>query len=442
MKYFILKKVINHLKEEVNNIKFVKRVDNNTIIIEFNNKNVFYFDMTKGNSLIYKKHESTNIKKDFNAPFDILLQKRFVNSKVEDISLYNNDKVINIKVNSSSSYKKLTTILQFEFTGKHTNIIILDENRVVLEALRHIDEFSSSRIVKVGVKLDEIPKKDFIPKMEEIDDIEEYLYKVYEQKEKKNLENIKKQKINQINRSVKKLEKLIVGLPCKKELEKESSRLYENANLILNNLHLIKPYQKEFTTYNYQGEEVTIELDQKSSISTYANELFKKAKKLKQKSLNISIEIDNLSEKLEFMKRMLINLENCRSIDELEFLVPKKQKNQTKTKKSEHYESFFFNGYKIMLGRSERENIYLLKNSKASDFWFHLKDRTSCHVIVQNSKKSIPQEVIEKAAKLCAQFSMQFNGSYLVDYTQRRNVKVQSGSNVLYNPYTTIKVTI
>ena len=51
-----------------------------------------------------------------------------------------------------------------EFTGKHTNIIIF-ENRVILEALRHIDEFSSSRVVKVGIKLEEIPKQSFIPKL-------------------------------------------------------------------------------------------------------------------------------------------------------------------------------------------------------------------------------------------------------------------------------------
>lgn len=442
MKHFILKKVIEYLKNKVNIVKHIKRIDNNTIIIEFNNKNMFYFDMSKGNSLIYKKEDSSNIKKDFNAPFDILLQKRFINSKVEEISLYNDDKVINIKVNSNSSYKKLTTILQLEFTGKHTNIIILDENRIILEALRHVDEFSSSRVVKVGIKLDEIPKQNFIPKIEEIENIEEYLYNLYEEKEKKNLENLKKQKINQVKKNVQKLEKLINSLPCKDELEKESTLLYEKANLILGNIHLIKPYQKELTTFDYEGNEVTISLETKNSASTYSNDLFKKAKKLKQKSLNISIEIDNLSEKLKFMKKMLSNLEQCRSIDDLEFLVPKKQRNQTKTKKSEQYETFFFNGYKIMLGRSERENIYLLKNSKASDFWFHLKDRSSCHVIVQNSKKTIPQEVIEKASQLCAQFSMDFDGNYLVDYTQRRNVKVQSGANVLYNPYTTINIHI
>ena len=95
---------------------------------------------------------------------------------------------------------------------------------------------------------------------------------------------------------------------------------------------------------------------------------------------------------------------------------------------------------KILLGTSQRENIYLLENSKASDFWFHLKDRPSCHVIVQNTKKEIPQSVIIQAATLCAKFSVDFSGTYEVDYTQRRNVRIQSGANVLYNPYTTIVI--
>jgi len=139
---------------------------------------------------------------------------------------------------------------------------------------------------------------------------------------------------------------------------------------------------------------------------------------------------------------MILNINNADSIDEIEFLYPKKQKNQTKTKKAEPYETFFFNGYKIMLGSDERSNIYLLKNSKASDFWFHLKDKNSSHVIVQNSKKTLHIDVIYKAAEICAKFSVDFGGNYLVDFTQRRNVKVQSGANVLYNPYDTISVKI
>ena len=442
MKYFLLKEIVAYLSTNVQNIKIIKRIDNNIIIIEFNNKNTLYFDMSKGNSTIFKCEKSISSKKDFNAPFDIALQKRFINSKIENIELYNDDKIINIRVNSSSSYKKLTTILQLEFTGKHTNIIILDENRVILEALRHIDEFSSSRVVKVGIKLEEIPKQTFIPKIEEVDNIEEYLYEIYEEKQKQSLENVKKQKTSVIDKKAKKLKKTIDSLPKKEELEIESAELYEKANLILSNLHNLKPYQKSLKVYNYNGIEIEIDLEEKPSASKYSNELFKKAKRAKQKALNISLEKDNLDEKLEFLLRLMSNIKNARSIEECDFLSPKKEKNQTKTKKAQAYESFYFEGFKIMLGTSERENIYLLQNSKASDFWFHLKDRPSCHVIVQNTKKTIPDSVIEQAAILCAKFSVDFTGNIDVDFTQRRNVKIQSGANVLYNPYSTIGVKI
>ena len=442
MKYFLLKEIVAYLSTNAQNIKIIKRIDNNIIIIEFNNKNNLYFDMSKGNSTIFKCEKSISSKKDFNAPFDIALQKRFINSKIENIELYNDDKIINIRVNSSSSYKKLTTILQLEFTGKHTNIIILDENRVILEALRHIDEFSSSRVVKVGIKLEEIPKQTFIPKIEEVDNIEEYLYEIYEEKQKQSLENVKKQKTSVIDKKAKKLKKTIDSLPKKEELEIESAELYEKANLILSNLHNLKPYQKSLKVYNYNGIEIEIDLEEKPSASKYSNELFKKAKRAKQKALNISLEKDNLDEKLEFLLRLMSNIKNARSIEECDFLSPKKEKNQTKTKKAQAYESFYFEGLKIMLGTSERENIYLLQNSKASDFWFHLKDRPSCHVIVQNTKKTIPDSVIEQAAILCAKFSVDFTGNIDVDFTQRRNVKIQSGANVLYNPYSTIGVKI
>ncbi len=442
MKHFLLKQIVDFLVINAHNIRFIKRIDNNIIIIEFNNKNIIYIDISKGNSTIFKSKKILSSKKDFNAPFDVALQKRFNNSTIEHIELYNDDKIINIRVNSSSSYKKLTTILQLEFTGKHTNIIILDENRVIIEALRHVDEFSSSRVVKVGIKLDEIPKQTFIPKIDVVENIEEYLYEIYEEKEKQSLENVKKQKISQIDKKAKKLKKTIESLPKKEELELESNILYEKANLILSNLHNIKPYQKSLKVFNYEGIEVEIDLEEKPSASKYSNDLFKKAKRAKQKASNISLEKDNLDEKLEFLLRLMNNINSAESIEECDFLSPKKERNQIKTKKAQACESFYFEGFKIMLGTSERENIHLLENSKASDFWFHLKDRPSCHVIVQNSKKTIPDSVINQAAILCAKFSVDFAGTYEVDFTQRRNVKIQSGANVLYNPYTTTVVKI
>ena len=443
MKYYALKALVEYLKQSCNHIKFVKRFDNNSVIIEFNDKNRIYFDMSKGNSLVYKKEEQSNAKREYNAPFDVVLTKRFNNCKIENIELLNDDKIVCFEVLSPSSYKQLKTKLHLEFTGKYTNIILVDENDIVLEALRHIDENASSRIVKVGQKLNSVPKANFIPKFEVIENIEQLLYETYCKKEQQELENIKKQKNSTLKKQIGKLNKLLNGLQSKELLEQESTDLYHKANLILSNIHHIKAYEKSINLVDFDGNNVEIELDLNyPTASSFANNLFNKAKKAKQKAKFMHIEKSNLEEKKEFLTRMCHQIQTASSIDEIEFLVPKKEKNQTKTKKQENYESFFFKGYKILLGKNERENIFLLENSKASDFWFHLKERPSCHVIVQNSKKAIPDEVIEKAALLCASFSADFAGNYLVDYTQRRNVKIQHGANVLYNPYSTISIKI
>jgi len=82
-----------------------------------------------------------------------------------------------------------------------------------------------------------------------------------------------------------------------------------------------------------------------------------------------------------------------------------------------------------------------LQNSKASDFWFHLQEQKSAHLIVLNSKKELPKDVIVKASEILAKFSG-VSGSVTIDYTQRRFVKIQNKANVLYNPYKSITVRV
>ena len=120
------------------------------------------------------------------------------------------------------------------------------------------------------------------------------------------------------------------------------------------------------------------------------------------------------------------------------FIFLDNQKNRDK--KETNIENFFFQDYKISLGKSEKGNIALLKDAKMSYFWLHLKDMPSTHVIIRTSKKTLPEDVVEFAAKLCVNFSINEKGRYLVDYTQRRNVKMRDGANVNYIEYKTISV--
>jgi len=422
MKYFLLSKIVTYLKN-FSNINHIKRVENNVIKIEFNDRKSLYFDITKGSSIVYIKRSKDIKKKIFNAPFDVVLQKKFNNTKIHDIYLRNDDKILVIEVKNKSSYKEQLYKLQFEFTGKNTNLILLDANDIILEALRHIDEWRSLRVVKVGQQLKELEKPNFIYQQKDIENIEEYLENIYLEITEKELASLKKQKTGQIKKQIEKLNKLLNSLEDIETLEKKSEELSLQASDIVATLYKLNGYEK-------------------NQMVKKSNNLFKNAKKAKAKVKNQYIEQINLEQKLDFYERLVNSIEQCKSIDEVEFYFPKKEKNQTKTKKLNPYQVFFIDGYKIMLGRDERENIYLLENSRASDYWFHLKDLVSSHVIVSNTKKNLPEYIIEEAAKICAKFSSDSSGVYEVDFTQRRNVKIQNRANVLYNPYSTLVVKI
>mgnify|MGYP000094096978 FL=1 len=93
-----------------------------------------------------------------------------------------------------------------------------------------------------------------------------------------------------------------------------------------------------------------------------------------------------------------------------------------------------------MLGKNKKGNIELLKIARAGDIWMHIQGMPSTHVIIHTSKQNVSEKVLYAAAKLCVDFSTTKTGSFLVDYTNRREVKVQSEANVLYNKYKTLSV--
>ena len=422
MKYYELYNLTKKLNF-YNRINVIKRIKNNILKLQFDKKNIYYFDMTKGNSYVYKKISNEAIHEEFNAPFDVMLKKKFTNSIIRNISLVNNDKILSIEVKNKNSYKQTIQKIQFEFTGRHTNCIILDEKNIIIDALRHIDHSVSSRMIKVGIKLDELKKPDYEFKIKNILDIDKHLLNIYIKNESNLLEQLKEKKIFQINKQVHKLNKILCALEDTDILKKNASEHNQNALNILN------------TIYNYSGYEKQVHIKK-------SNDLFNKSKKLKQKVLNQHIESVNIIQKIEFFTRLASVIKSSKTCDQVEFYSPRIKNNKAKTKKMQPYKSFFIGDYKIMLGRDERENIYLLENSKASDFWFHLKGIPSSHLIVSNTKKTIPQEIVEKSAYIVAKFSTNTSGKFLVDFTQRRNVKIQYKANVLYNPYSTIETKV
>ncbi len=438
MKLSHLKQITSYLKN-FKKISAIYRVSDTIIKIAFDKDEEVYFNLQKSNSSVFKC-KSYPRSKVYNAPFDVILAKRFNRANILHVECVNGDKVIRFKTVLSSAYKEQTTYLQLEFTGKYTNAIILDEDFTVLEALRHIDLFSSFREVRVGQKLLEIPKPPFKAKEYPLEDVEQYLFEVYNKEMEQKLSNLKKQKLKILEKKLQKLQKLYEKLDDEQTLLDEAKQLNYQANLILANMYKIKPYSKTLHVEDYDGSKVCIELNLAyPNVSQMSEYLFTKSKKAKQRAKNLHIEKESLSSKINHLKLFINTVKEAKDISKIELLFPKQIQNK-KVLKDESIDTFFIEGYKVSIGKNEKGNIKLLQNAKAKDIWIHLKDRPSAHVIISTDKQTLPQNIIQSASRLCVDFSVFEKGRYLVDYTQRREVSVQSGANVFYNKYKTIEV--
>jgi len=439
MKLYQLRAISSHLSSFVF-IREARRVDDNTIELIVDKENSYFFNMTRGHSFIYKTSSQRPLK-SYQAPFDNLLHSLVAYSKIISVDVPDNDRIIRVTLAPKSSYKDKQIVLQFEFTGKNTNVILLDENEVIVEALRHIDASRSFRVVRPGVELLAVPAYEGkIAAEENIDDVDAFLQSNWIEYESKRIAGVKKQKLATLEKKIDKLTNLLEKLPNEEKLLAQSTVEQNKGNLILSNLYQIKPYDTKLKTYDFDGNEITIKLPKGVVTNRISEYFFNLAKRAKSKAKNIHIEKENLSSKLSFYQNIYYAASQAKDVYELELLLPKRGKSQRKKERLKECELFWIENYKVIVGRNSIENQKLLQMAKANDIWMHVRDIPSSHVLIRTDKQNLPKSVIEAAAKLCVDFSLKNAGEYEVDYTKRKFVKVQEGSNVLYNKYDTLRV--
>lgn len=438
MKQYELQAIIHHL-QPFSYVKRARRVEDNTIELNFDKDHSYFFHMTRGESFIYKS-DSVRPLQSYNAPFDTLLHSLVSNAKIIDIEMPNNDRMIRFTLAPKSSYKDQRIALQFEFTGRYTNAILIDDNEVVIEALRHIDADSSFRVIRPGIELKSIPPMERAITEQTIEDVDDYLTQNYLKFEAKRIQGLKKQKLLTVSKKRDKLQQLFAQLPNPDTLAQEEQRYQHYAHIVLANLHTIKPYDTKLQTYDFEGNAITISLPKGIVPNRISEYFFNQAKRMRNKAHNIHIEQENLSTQINFYTNMYHAIEQAKDSHELELLVPKRGTAKRKKEKIKECELFWIDDYKVLIGRNSKENQALLNMAKSNDLWMHIRDIPSSHLIIRTDKQNLPQSVIEKAAKLCVDFSLTQAGDYDVDYCKRRFVKIQEGSNVEYDKYQTIRV--
>jgi len=103
MKFYELKAIAEHLKR-FKYITRARRVEDNTIALTFDRGGSYFFHMVRGESLIYKS-DSMRPPQSYNAPFDTLLHSLVSASKILNVTLPNEDRVIRFELAPKSNYR-------------------------------------------------------------------------------------------------------------------------------------------------------------------------------------------------------------------------------------------------------------------------------------------------------------------------------------------------
>ena len=206
------------------------------------------------------------------------------------------------------------------------------------------------------------------------------------------------------------------------------------ADLLMANLHLVKPGQGKISLPDFYKENNLIEIKLKKDLSAQKN-----AEVFYRKSKNQQIEIDKLTESFKLKQKEITDvqqkiaaLESSEDLKSLRSLIDSSGIKQEESKKENPlpYHEVLFNGFKIWIGKNAQHNDTLtLKHSFKEDLWLHAKDVPGSHVVIKyQAGKKFPKDVIERAAQLAAFNSKRKTESLApVAYTLKKFVRKRKG---------------
>ena len=103
-----------------------------------------------------------------------------------------------------------------------------------------------------------------------------------------------------------------------------------------------------------------------------------------------------------------------------------------------------FQGFIILVGKNKYENALLLETAEPHDYWIHVKDYPSGHVIIKNPTKiRIPTKVIKRACCILKSSNNKHKSIRELEFsvTKRENISLTDNiGEVIINKSSLIKI--
>ena len=244
------------------------------------------------------------------------------------------------------------------------------------------------------------------------------------------------------------------------ELEKSKDReqLRINADLLQANLYRIEKGTEKIQVENFYDENMSlieIKLDPAKSPAQNAQRYYKEYAKAKTADKMLRIQIEKGQQELEYLETVADEIDRAESEKDLsqirlelmsEGYIKQAKGKQKPPAGMPPMEFFVSDGFKILVGRNNRQNDMLtLKTARKTDLWFHTKDIPGSHTILLTEGREATEDAIMDTARIAAWYSKARESSQVpVDYTLVRFVSKPQGSplgRVIYTDQHTVYVT-
>ncbi|MCL2555595.1 MAG: NFACT family protein [Firmicutes bacterium] len=221
--------------------------------------------------------------------------------------------------------------------------------------------------------------------------------------------------------------------------------------LITANIYKLKQGDKELETINYYDNiSVKIPLDVMLSPAKNAQKYYKKYAKKKRALEMTSDLILKTEDEITLYQAFKDDLDSVSSLADLTEIIEsmadlKLIKEQKRTKKDTLSSIYTedVDGFKIRVGKNNVQNDRLVRQANKDDLWFHIKNYSGSHVIIEAAKRQVPDNIILKAAQLAAKNSKaKALNKIEVDYTYIKYVHKISGTVLGKVSYTNQKTIV
>ena len=202
------------------------------------------------------------------------------------------------------------------------------------------------------------------------------------------------------------------------------------ADVLMANIHRVERGNKKVQLNDFNGNEIIIKLKPELNAQQNAQIFYRKAKNQEIEIGKLSASIAAKKEEVEKASQQLNLLNSIGTLEEFKTHFKSVKPKDAKKAESLPFHTTEHMGYQIWIGKNAVNNDLLtLKYAHKDDMWLHAKDVSGSHVVVKNqSGKTFPKEVIERAAELAAYNSKRKTESLCpVAYTLKKYVRKRKG---------------